>query len=126
MKYFILSITVVLSLISSSAVAQDNSEDSKIMSRLTAGDYTGPYHKGDELRPLIVIQNGQDFYKVESSDLIEINPDWIEQAEVIKGESAVRIFGERGGNGVVMIILKEDDKAARKYFKTIKKNKIKV
>jgi hypothetical protein len=125
MKYILSSVTLLLALVSGNAIAQGNAEDSKIMSKLNAGAYTGTYHY-KETDALCVIQDDLDFYVIDDGDLRDINPDWVKRVDVLKGKSAVEIFGERGSNGVVMITLKDDDKAARKYFKTIKKNKIKV
>ncbi len=126
MKYIITSLLLGAALISGNAVAQSVPDQKGIMDKMDAGGYFGPYHKGEESKPLIVIQDERDFYQIEATDVEEINPDWIERLDVLKGKSAEDIFGESGNNGVVLIILKEDDVAARKYFKTLKKNKMKV
>ncbi len=38
----------------------------------------------------------------------ELNPNWIEKVEVVKGEKATDQFGERGKFGVILIELKEE------------------
>ncbi|MBC5775435.1 hypothetical protein H8S95_15255 [Pontibacter sp. KCTC 32443] len=124
MKSILPSLILILALISGSAIAQGNSEDNKIMSQLNTGAYSGPYHQSENKGPLIVVQDEEDYYKID--DYSEIDPNWIVNVNVLKGQKAEDAFGERGSNGVVVITLKEDDKAARKYFRTIKKNKIKV
>jgi hypothetical protein len=119
MKYILPSATLILALISGNAAAQGNPEEQKIMSKMNTGAYTGAFLYKD-VKPLYVIQDDLDFYAIEDNGFKDINPDWIERVDVLKGKSAEEIFGERGGNGVVLIILKEDDKAARKYFRKIK------
>ena len=51
-------------------------------------------------RPLFVV----DGKEVSKGD--DIHPDTIESISVLKGESAVKIYGEKGKDGVVVISLK--------------------
>ena len=45
--------------------------------------------------------------EVFDGEISEVNPDDIEKIDVLKGEQAVKEFGERGANGVVRIFTKE-------------------
>ena len=54
--------------------------------------------------PYILIdgkEQSQDF------DLSSISPDQIEKIDVLKGEAALKIAGEKGKNGVIKITLKK-------------------
>lgn len=51
--------------------------------------------------PLILVNN------VEVSDISHIAPDMVESIDVIKDASGASIYGVRGGNGVILIKLKE-------------------
>ena len=54
--------------------------------------------------PYILIdgkEQGPDF------DLSSISPDQIEKIDVLKGEAALKIAGEKGKNGVIKITLKK-------------------
>lgn len=57
----------------------------------------------DNSKPLIVI----DGAIAENQDANAINPDKIQSVEVLKGESATALYGEKGKNGVVKITLKK-------------------
>ena len=62
----------------------------------------------DDQKKLLYIVDG-----VEVKSIDDINPDDIASVNILKGESATAIYGERGANGVVMITMKaktEDDK----------------
>jgi TonB-dependent SusC/RagA subfamily outer membrane receptor len=37
----------------------------------------------------------------------DLDPDDIESVEVIKGDAAARLYGDRGANGVIQITTKE-------------------
>ena len=50
--------------------------------------------------------DGQESTKTESDKL---NPDMIESVNVLKGEQATNKYGEKGRNGVVLIIMKKGD-----------------
>ena len=39
--------------------------------------------------------------------LADIDPDDIDRVEVLKGEAAIRLFGEEAGSGVIQIFLKD-------------------
>ncbi|MEJ8756209.1 hypothetical protein WG947_04320 [Pontibacter sp. H259] len=124
MKSILSGLILVLALFSVNASAQGNSEDNKIMSQLTTGAYSGPYYKSEEVKPLIVIQDDLKYYKID--DYTGIDPNWIVSTNILKGKEAADIFGESSKNGVIIFTLKKDDKAARKFFRTVKKNNIKV
>lgn len=61
----------------------------------------------DKKTPLYIVDG------VEVKSIDDINPDDIASVNVLKGESATAIYGEKGANGVVVITMKaktEDDK----------------
>lgn len=62
--------------------------------------------KGEELVPLYVI-DGEISTK---TDLDAISPDDIKSVSVLKGESAIKIYGNAGANGVVIIEMKKRKK----------------
>ncbi|MCQ2153237.1 MAG: SusC/RagA family TonB-linked outer membrane protein [Bacteroidales bacterium] len=60
------------------------------------------YTDGDHNAPLIILDN-MIFY----GELSEINPDDIEQIDVLKDASSAAIYGAKGANGVVVITTKK-------------------
>ncbi|MEX1202243.1 MAG: TonB-dependent receptor [Ferruginibacter sp.] len=68
--------------------------------------------------PLIVVDGvpfitGNLAANVNSNALGDINPNDIENIEVLKDGSATAIFGSRGANGVIMITTKKGDKSGK-------------
>ena len=68
--------------------------------------------------PLIVVDGvpfitGNLAANVNSNALGDINPNDIENIEVLKDGSATAIFGSRGSNGVIMITTKKGDKSGK-------------
>ena len=57
---------------------------------------------GDEAAPLIFV-DGVEF-EAGRAGLSSLNPDDIESIEVIKGEAAAELYGERAQNGVIRIL----------------------
>ena len=57
-----------------------------------------------EIEPLIIL-DGKEVDKKTSNELI---PERIEKVEVLKGESAIEKYGEKGVNGVIIITTKEE------------------
>ena len=53
--------------------------------------------------PLIVVDG-----KIITIDINNIDPNTIEKIEVLKNESATEIYGEKGGNGVILITTKKN------------------
>jgi hypothetical protein len=122
MKYILPGATLILALISGNAAAQGNFDDKKIMSRLTTGEYTGPYFSKDEANPLIILKDGESSFKIEKSALKEIDESWIDKMDVLKGEKAIQMYGKEGKDGVVVITFKEGAEAAKLYIEKMKKN----
>lgn len=58
----------------------------------------------NNIHPLLIV----DGEEVPNFMLKEINPDRIESISVLKDESAVKIYGNKGENGVVIVTLKSD------------------
>ncbi len=58
----------------------------------------------DEDRPLVII----DGEVAENFELNGLNPDEIESIEVLKGDAAIEVYGDKAANGVVMISLKSE------------------
>ena len=68
--------------------------------------------------PLIIVDgvpfiNGNLAANVNSNALGDINPNDIENIEVLKDGSATAIFGSRAANGVIMITTKKGDKSGK-------------
>jgi len=58
-------------------------------------------------KPLIIVDG-----KKYSSSINEINPEQIESISVLKDASAVKIYGEKGKNGVVVVTTKRTNKSS--------------
>lgn len=78
---------------------QDSTKKPAVQIRLT-GDFS--YH-GVDKQPLYVV----DGVIVAHPDVSDINPDAIESISVLKGGSAVALYGEQGAKGVVLITTKK-------------------
>lgn len=79
------------------AVMTSVNEDPRVVVRVSGDKKTN--------EPLYVIKRGKnniDFV----SNVSNIDPNEIESIQVLKGESAVEKYGEKGRNGVVIIVLK--------------------
>lgn len=61
---------------------------------------------GDEA-PLYIISKGDSFEVIPSSKMKDIDPTTIESINVLKGKSAVSMYGSRAENGAIVIFLKE-------------------
>lgn len=59
---------------------------------------------GGDGEPLLVI----DGVIAENNSISELNPNNIESVSVLKGESAISAYKEKGKNGVILIKLKPD------------------
>jgi hypothetical protein len=55
-------------------------------------------------QPLFIIRDSKGERRV--SDVSGINPDDIKSLNVLKGESAIKAYGEAGKNGVVILEIK--------------------
>jgi TonB-dependent SusC/RagA subfamily outer membrane receptor len=59
-----------------------------------------------DIKPLYILVNGA--LKIELDEMPkDINPGDIERIEVLKDDAATSIYGKKGGNGVVIIVLKD-------------------
>lgn len=72
-------------------------------------------------KPLLLLQDGRKTYKLKSSDINIINPEWVDEVQVLKQTDEIEEFGEEGENGVVVLAFKMDTKAAKKYVRQIRK-----
>jgi len=64
----------------------------------------GPEIKGN---PILYVIDKKGKRKVSSEEMSSINPNDIEAIEVFKGASAIKLYGEEGKKGVVIIKLKK-------------------
>lgn len=71
------------------------------------------YDKGGHNDPLLVL-DGTIFY----GELSEINPDDIEQIDVLKDASAAAVYGAKSANGVLIITTKKGQKGKPKFSLT--------
>lgn len=113
MKQTILSLLVGMALYSGSAVAQD-----------TPGPKQTTIYTSE--KPLLLLQDGDKTYKLESAAIHQINPEWIDEVRVIKQTSATEKYVSEGENGVVILAFKKDVKEAKKYLRQVRKNNEKV
>lgn len=54
-------------------------------------------------QPVFIIKNNGEEYVMKSYGPNDVNPKEIEAISVIKGENAIRIYGDKGKNGVILI-----------------------
>jgi TonB family protein len=84
--------------------------------QLSANEMHGEYQDGTTILKADTIK--LDFAKTNSQILIngltttkaevnQLNPDNIESIDIMKGESATRLYGEKGKNGVILITMKK-------------------
>ncbi len=71
-------------------------EDPRVVVRVSGDDADN--------QPLYIIVNGKIRKEVE--EMSQVDPEQIKSIEVIKGASALELYGERGKNGVVIVHLK--------------------
>jgi len=64
----------------------------------------GPEIKGN---PIVYVIDKKGKRKVSSEEMSSINPDDIDAIEVLKGAGAIKLYGEEGKKGVVIIKLKK-------------------
>ena len=110
MKSILSIIVLLLTLVSGNAVAQGNPQQKQTTNQVT------------DKRPLIILQDGTATYKLESTALKDIDPDWIDAVDVLKDVKATEKFGETGKDGVVIITFKQNVDAAELYLENVKKN----
>jgi hypothetical protein len=107
MKYILLGITLILALISGNVVAQ-TSPAQIVETKNTVSK-----------KPLFVLRmNGVD-YKLPEMALKEINPDWINEVQVIKELEGVENLTEEMKDGIVILTFKENVEAADRYLKSV-------
>ncbi|RAU82241.1 hypothetical protein [Pontibacter arcticus] len=118
MKYSL--VFLFLGLFSGNVFAQ-KSPDQKIMERMDTGvSSMQPYFY--HVSPLLIIQDGKDAYRLDKSVMLdEIDPNWIDSMDVLKGEEAMEKFGLEGKDGVIVITFKEDVEDATLYLHNLKK-----
>jgi len=61
--------------------------------------------RGDDKKAPLIVIDGEE--KTVGFDLQSIVPDQIERIEVLKDEAAIKKFGEKGANGVILIKMKD-------------------
>lgn len=77
------------------------SNDAKGGGSMTLRGQRSVYSSGDHNAPLIIL-DGMQFY----GELSEINPNDIEQIDVLKDASSAAVYGAKAANGVVLITTK--------------------
>lgn len=65
------------------------------------------YKSLDRTKPLFIVVEGKKERTVQESYMRKIDPKTIESINVIKGEAALKKYGKRGKNGVVVIFMKK-------------------
>jgi TonB-dependent SusC/RagA subfamily outer membrane receptor len=69
----------------------------------------------EEKRPLIVI----DGKIATDQDMNQIDPKSIESVNILKGESATSLYGEKGKNGVILVNLKKEEVVVTGYKRNV-------
>lgn len=105
-KYFLLFALSFTFICNSGAQEIEKIDEGKIKIRQNIDAEDQPYY---------VIKIGQrqtEFnnkeLNIQENNFSAINPDWIEEISVLKGEKAEELYGDNGKNGVIVITLKED------------------
>lgn len=78
------------------------SNDAKGGGSMTLRGQRSVYSSGDHNAPLIIL-DGMQFY----GELSEINPNDIEQIDILKDASSAAVYGAKAANGVVLITTKK-------------------
>lgn len=76
------------------------------------------------LKPLIILNYQGDQIKMKDRSLDGIEPAWIETINVLKGSSAISVYGETDGkDGVIILTLKRSDEIKAFFEKELKRVK---
>lgn len=76
------------------------------------------------LKPLIVLDYQGDQIKMKDRSLDGIEPAWIETINVLKGSSALSVYGEtEGKDGVIILTLKRSDEIKAFFENELKRTK---
>ncbi|RAV29331.1 SusC/RagA family protein [Sinomicrobium soli] len=81
------------------------SADAKGGGSLQVRGQTSVYSEGNHNSPLIIL-DGMQFY----GELSEINPDDIEQIDILKDASATAVYGSKAASGVIILTTKKGKK----------------
>jgi hypothetical protein len=60
--------------------------------------------RGENTKPPLIIVNGK-----EVDSLSALNPDEIRTINILKGQEAIKKYGKKASNGVILIELKRND-----------------
>ncbi|WP_435578463.1 hypothetical protein [Gilvibacter sp.] len=84
-------------------ITTDINNEKKVKFQISGSQSTGP-------TPLYIIKSKFGDYEINTDQLkTKIDPNNIESISVIKGQSAIAIYGSRGENGVIEITLKKEN-----------------
>jgi TonB-dependent SusC/RagA subfamily outer membrane receptor len=104
----------ILTFISINVYAQtDSSGANKAATRVSIHPPQGQYAKLISDQPLIILDGVALKTETEAafkSEMGKIDPESIEQIDVLKDKSATAIYGARGANGVILITSKKKKK----------------
>lgn len=88
---------MLFNMISCSDVTNISKE--QVQENMTMFDGTKSNMVNEDNQPLLVLNN-----KIYSRNLIkQIKAEYIDSIQIIKGETALQLYGEEGSNGVIMI-----------------------
>lgn len=59
-------------------------------------------------QPLYIVYSGKKSCTINKQILAELSPAWIEKLDILKDEKATSLYGQKGKNGVVIIIIKKE------------------
>ncbi|AXP81834.1 BlaR1 peptidase M56 [Mariniflexile rhizosphaerae] len=81
------------------------------------------YNTNQEQQPLFIV----DGKEISKEDMNVLDPNHIKKIDVLKGENATRLFGDKGKEGVILITTKKDKREdhliVKKPFDSISKRK---
>lgn len=80
-------------------IATDINDEKKVKLQVSGSKKSGP-------SPLYIIKNKTGDREVTNAVISDLDPDNIESLVVLKGDSAIKLYGSKGKNGVIEIKLK--------------------
>ncbi len=116
MKVYLTALLIVI--IGKSAIAQTDSLKSNTTIHICAPS------KHQVLNPpLVMVMSHSKTFIIADSNLNIINPSWIKTINVLKGDNAIKNYGEAGKNGVIEITI--NDEKYPDAYQSIQKDDIK-
>lgn len=115
MKIILASLIFCFTIISNIAVAQD--------SQVQQEDITSKA----EVKPEFLLYDGKHYFQLNSVQVKELNPDWVESVTVIKKEDEKTVNEGAGSEGrIVILSLNKESREVNSYIKSVRKQRVKA